>query len=78
MLIQVTRATRHGNFYPIIDSRFNIILIVKLIQETNVFGIQSSYGNLKSSEFVDLFAKGSAIKNTGVLFNNYKKCSKDN
>ena len=52
--------------------------MVKLIQKTNIFGIQPGRGSPEGSEFVELFAKGSAIINTGVPLNNYKKCKRGN
>ena len=52
--------------------------MVKLIQETDVFGIQPGRGSLEGSEFVDLFAKSSVIMNTGVPLNNYKKHARGN
>lgn len=52
--------------------------MLKLIQETDVFGIQPDHSSLKDSEFVDLFVKGSTIMNTGVPLNNYKKRARGN
>ena len=51
--------------------------MVKLIQETDVFGIQSGHSCPESSEFVDLFAKSSVIMNIRMPLNNYKKCAKE-
>lgn len=64
MLVQVTGAIRHGNCHLIVDTRSDVILIIKLIQKTDVFGIQPGCGSPKGSKFVDLFAKSSAITNT--------------
>lgn len=78
MLAQATGATRHRNCHSIVDTRSDVILMVKLIQETDVFGIQPGRGSPENSEFVDLFAKGSAIMNIGVPLNNYKKRARGN
>ncbi len=78
MLARATRATRHRNRHSVIDSRSNITLMVKLIGKTDVFKIQPGRGSPESSEFVDLFAKGSALMNTGVPLKNYKKRAKGN
>ena len=60
------------------DPYSDVILIVKLIEETKVFEIQPSYVNTKGSEFVDLFLKKSAIINVRVLLQNYKNCIRRN
>ena len=39
MLAQATRVTRYGNCHLVVDSHFNINLMVKLIGETDVFKI---------------------------------------
>lgn len=78
ILAQATGATWHENCHSIVNTRSDVILIVKLIQETNIFGIQPGRGSLEGSKFMDLFAKGSAIMNTGVPINNYKKRARRN
>lgn len=62
----------------IIDTYFDIILIVKLIQETDIFKIQSNHGSIESSEFINLFDKGSTIMNAKVSFKNHKKHMREN
>ncbi len=44
--------------------------MVKLIQGTGTFKIKLSRGNVKDNKFVDLFAKGSTIMNTGISLKN--------
>ncbi len=78
VFVQATRVTRHGNCYSVVDIRSDVILMVKLIQETEVFKIQSSRGSIEGSDFVDLFAKRSAIMNARVPLKNYKKCAHKN
>lgn len=68
MLSQTIRATQHGNHYSVINSRSDVILMIKLIRKTDVFKIQPGCGSLDGSEFVDLFAQGSAVINTGIPF----------
>ncbi len=53
VIAQSTGVTRHGNRHSVIDTYSDVILIVKLIQETKVFQIQPGRGSAKGSEFVD-------------------------
>lgn len=78
MLVQAIKATWHRNRHLIVNSHFDINLIVKLIGKTDVFKIQSSHSSPESSKFVDLFTKGSAITNTGVSLKNYKMHTRRN
>ncbi len=73
VLAPATGVTRHGNCHSVVDTRSDVILMMKLIQETEVFKIQPGRGSVEGSEFVDLFAKGSGIINAGVPLKNYKK-----
>lgn len=74
MLVQATRATRYRNCHLVIDTYSDVIFMIKLIQETKVFKIQSGHSSTKGNEFVDLFAKRSVIINARILPKNYKKC----
>lgn len=78
VLGQATGATRYGNRHLVVDTCSDVILMVKLIQETEVFKIQPNCGSAEGSEFVDLFAKGSAIINARVPLKNYKKRAREN
>lgn len=73
MFIQTIEATWHRNSYSIVNPCFCVFLIVKLIQEIDIFGIQSGRSRLNNSEFIDFIAKSSAIMNTGMSLNNNKK-----
>lgn len=46
--------------------------MLKLIGETDIFKIQPGRISPEDNEFVDLFAKNSALINTGILLKNYK------
>ncbi len=54
VLVQAIRAIWHENHHLVIDTRSDVIFMVKLIQEIEIFKIQPSCGSAKSSEFVDL------------------------
>lgn len=69
---------RYGNYLLVIDTSFYLIFMVKLIQKTEVLKIQPGCNSIKSNEFVNLFRKKSVIINTGVPFQNEKKCTKRN
>lgn len=78
MLAQTIWTIRYKNCHSIVNIRSNVIFLVKLIHQTNVFGIQSDHGSLESSEFVNLFAKSFVIINIKVLLNKYKKRARKN
>lgn len=78
MLAQATKANQYGNCHSIIDIHSNIILMVKLIQETEVFKIQPGCGSVEGNKFLDLFVQGFAIMNAGISFKNDKKCIRGN
>lgn len=78
MLAQAIWVIWHGNRHSIVDSHSNVIFIVKLIQKTDVFGIQPGYCSPKSSESGNFFAKSFAIINIGVPLNNLKKHARKN
>ena len=78
VLAQATRATRYGNYHLVVDTHSDVILMMKLIQETGVFKIQPGCSSAEGNEFVNLFAKRSVIINTGVPLKNYKKCVRRN
>ncbi len=78
VLTQATGVTRHRNRHSVVNTCSDVILMVKLIQETEIFKIQPGYNSAEGSEFVNFFAKGSAIINAGVPLKNYKKRVKRN
>lgn len=73
MLAQATKANQYGNCHSIIDIHSNIILMVKLIQETGVFKIQPGCGSVEGNKFLDLCVQRFAIMNAGISFKNNKK-----
>lgn len=66
------------NCHSIVDTHLYIVLMLNLIQKTDIFGIQVGCDNSEGSEFVDLFAKSSVIINSDVPPNNYTKRAKRN
>ena len=78
MLAQTTKATQHGNRHLVVDFHSDITFMVKLIGKTDVFKIQSAHDSSEGSEFVDLFAKGSALVNSKIPLKNYKMRAKRN
>ncbi len=66
MLVQAIEAIWYGNRHLVIDTYSDVILMVKLIQETEIFQIQLSHDSVEGSEFVNLFAKRSVIIDAGV------------
>ena len=62
----------------VINTHFDTIFMMKLIQKTKILKIQPDYSGTKGSEFVDLFVKKSTIMNIKVLLKNYMKYAKRN
>ena len=79
-MAQATGATNHGNRYAVVDSNYDIKVVVDLFLQEKPFEEHPgrSSGDTRETKHADLFSNGSAKIALGIPLKNYKSRAQGN